>query len=205
MIPRAYYLCTNLFTYLFGFINWFFHSVIHEWIFIDWLIHSFLQTDLHKVVLPSCQLLYLYDHSDDPSQWLCHKGYYYIPEKSPYTLPLELSCNKSLSLNDDLSFSALWPQRSASANSNGACLLCLHNSTVCFGCVTKVPGRCYMPRRHKEEKHCGQYRVKMVFSCQKYDLISLNMCLKWSSRYIIMKFVRDVHLFVHTQIVEIVR
>ncbi len=77
---------------------------------------------------------------------------YILPEKPPYTLPLEPSCNKSLYLNDDLLFIALWPRRSFSANSKGARALCLHNSLVCFGCVTKAPGRCYMPYRHEKEK-----------------------------------------------------
>ena len=81
--------------------------------------------------------------------------FYYIPEKFPYTLPLERSCNKSLYLNDGLSLIALWPRPSFSANIKGACVLCLHNSTVCLGCVTKVPGRCYICPTGTKRKTMG--------------------------------------------------
>ncbi len=52
---------------------------------------------------------------------------------------------------------ALWPRPRFSANSKGACALCLRNSIVCFGCVTKVPGRCCMACRHEKEKHLKHF------------------------------------------------
>ena len=50
---------------------------------------------------------------------------------------------------------ALQPRPRFSANSKGGCALCLRNSIVCFGCVTIVPGRCYMACRHEKEKTFG--------------------------------------------------
>lgn len=38
--------------------------------------------------------------------------------------------------NDDLLFITVWPRPSFSANSKGACALCLRNSMVYLGCVT---------------------------------------------------------------------
>ncbi len=57
-----------------------------------------------------------------------------------------------------------------SANSKGACALCLHNSIVCFGCVTKVLGHCYMACRHEKEKQRVQCHAEMPVSCAKCDL-----------------------------------
>ena len=56
------------------------------------------------------------------------------------------------------------PEDFFSANTKGVCALCLRNSMVCFGYVTKVPGRWYMPYRHEKEKHWEQCRVEMGFS-----------------------------------------
>ncbi len=82
----------------------------------------------------------------------------------PIFYHLERSCNKSLYLNEDLSFTAL--RRNFSANSKGTCALCLHNSRVCLGCI-EVPGHCCMPCRHEEE-NWEQCRLKMVFSYVEY-------------------------------------
>ncbi len=46
----------------------------------------------------------------------------------------------------------IWFRSSFLANSRGACGLCLRNFIVYFGCVIKVPDRCYMPWRHEKEK-----------------------------------------------------
>ena len=119
--------------------------------------------------------------------------YYYIPEKYPYTLPLEWSCNKSLYMywNDDLSFVTLWPRRSFSANSKGMCAVCLHNSIVCLGCVTKVLEHLFAtcPTGMKRKKHWEPCHVKMGLSCVKYDLISCITFAKSKAvgtRYIII-------------------
>ncbi len=50
----------------------------------------------------------------------------------PILLPLERSCNKSLYLDNDLSFIAFWPRRSFSSNSQGACALCHIQSIQLF-------------------------------------------------------------------------
>ncbi len=97
--------------------------------------------------------------------------YYYIPEKSPYTLLLKRSCNKFLYCTLNFAYCILTLPR-FSANSKGACALCLRKSIVCFGCVTKVPGHCYMACRHEKEKHFAQCRAEMAVSCVKCDLIS---------------------------------
>ncbi len=80
------------------------------------------------------------------------KRYCYIPEKSPYTLPLKRSCNNFLYWMLNFVYGILTRPR-FSANSKGACTLCLCNSIVCFGCVTKVLGHCYMPHRLENGKH----------------------------------------------------
>ncbi len=52
-----------------------------------------------------------------------------------------------------------------------------------------------MSYRHEKKKYSTQLEsVKMVFSCQKYSLKSLKMCLKWSSMYIIILIALS-HLF----------
>ncbi len=68
---------------------------------------------------------------------------------------------------------ALWPRPRFSANSKGACALCLRNSIACFGCVAKVPGRCYMACRHEKEKHWAcrngrflcKLRLNITYTC----------------------------------------
>ncbi len=49
--------------------------------------------------------------------------YYYIPEKSPYTLPLKQSCNKFLYCTLNFAYCILTRPR-FSGNSKGACALC---------------------------------------------------------------------------------
>ncbi len=100
--------------------------------------------------------------------------YYYIPEKSPYTLPLKRSCNKFSYRTITFAYCTLTRPR-FSSNSKGAYALCLRNSIVCFGCVTKVPGRCYMACRHEKAKHFAGCRAEMAVSCVKCDLISRIM------------------------------
>ncbi len=40
---------------------------------------------------------------------------------------------------------------------------------LCFGCVTKVPGRCYVPYTHESENLWEQRHVEIGFSYVKYN------------------------------------
>ncbi len=105
-------------------------------------------------------------------QQIVHSTYYIIYLKN---LPVLYHWNDhaiSFYIERGPLYIALWPRLSFSANSKGACALCLHNSIVCFGCITKVPGCCYMACRHDKEKQWVQWCAEMGFSCVKCDLIS---------------------------------
>ncbi len=55
-----------------------------------------------------------------------------------------------------------------------------------FRLCDQGPGRRHMPCRHEKEKHSMQRAYQNGLLLSEIDLISLNMCLKWRSMYIII-------------------
>ncbi len=91
-------------------------------------------------------------------------------------------CKYIAILQFELCYIDPWPKPGFSANSRGACALCC-KSFVCFVCIIKVFPVAICPARMKTKNVPCNGRVEIVLPCLKYVLISVNMCLKWSSMY----------------------
>ncbi len=70
-----------------------------------------------------------------------------------------------------------------------SCSICLCNSIICFSCVTKFPGRYYLPYGHEKEKKIGAMPCRNGLFLYK---MRLHVFKKWRSSNIIISL---SHLF----------